>query len=54
MCDESYGRKKEKQLLHKDQDRCNPKDWRLISLLNVDARIASKVIAERIKNSSQK
>lgn len=33
----------------KDQDRCNLKNWRLISLLNVDAKIASKVIAERMK-----
>ena len=33
----------------KDQDRCDLKTWRLISLLNVDAKIASKVIAERMK-----
>jgi len=33
----------------KDQDRCDLKKWRLISLLNVDAKIASKVIAERMK-----
>ena len=33
----------------KDQDRCDPKNGRAISLLNVDAKIASKVIAERMK-----
>ena len=33
----------------KDQDRCNLKNWGPISLLNVDAKIASKVIAERLK-----
>ena len=32
-----------------DQDRCDLKNWRLISLLNVDAKIASKVIVERMK-----
>ena len=32
----------------KDQDRCDLKNWRPISLLNIDAKIASKVIAERI------
>lgn len=33
----------------KDQDRCDLKNWPPISLLNVDAKIASKVIAERLK-----
>ena len=33
----------------KDQDRCDLKNWMPISLLNIDAKIASKVIAERIK-----
>ena len=32
----------------KDQDRCDLKKWGTISL-NVDAKIASKVIAERLK-----
>ena len=38
----------------KDQDRCDLKNWRPIALLNVDTKIASKVIAERIKNSCRR
>ena len=33
----------------KDQDPCDLKNWRSISLLNVDAKIASRVNAERLK-----
>ena len=33
----------------KDQDRCDLKNWGPIFLLNVDAKVASKVIAERLK-----
>ena len=36
-------------IVKKDQDRCDLKNWRPISLLNIDAKIASKVIAERLK-----
>ena len=34
----------------KDQDRCNLENWRLISLLDADAKIALNVIAERMKH----
>ena len=33
----------------KDQDRCDLKNWTPISVLNIDAKIASKAIAERMK-----
>jgi len=34
----------------KDQDRCDLENWRPISLLNVDAKIALSVIAKRMKH----
>ena len=33
----------------KEQDRCDLKNWRPIFLLNVDEKIASKGVAERVK-----
>ena len=39
-------------LSFKKGDRLDPKNWRPISLLNCDDRIASRVIAERLSNSS--
>ena len=37
----------------KGKDCCFIENWRLISLLNVDGKIMSKVIATRIKNVFQ-
>lgn len=37
----------------KDQDRCDLPNWTPISLLNVDTKIASKVIAEKIINQDK-
>ena len=39
-------------LSFKKGDRLDPKNWRPISLLNCDYRIASRVIAGRLSNSS--
>jgi len=33
----------------KDLDRCDLKNWKPISLLNIDVKIASRIIAERMK-----
>ena len=39
------------KLLYKKGNRQDMKNWRRISLLNVDCKILSKALAERIKNS---
>ena len=38
----------------KDKDKGFLKNWRPISLINVDAKIASKAMAQRIKNIIKK